>query len=314
MLTRYFSGALLALVLAALAKGESNASWSGPVLGHVFDSTSRELRVLTGLPGAASYDNPVALPSKLRAAWTSPADNYAIVAGAEGSGVSLVRGGPEPKLTHLQGTPSSVASVSFSASGKFAAIYSSESSTLQVWSGFPDAPALVREFAAQPLAIVLSDDGSFVGALLSDGLYSLTSDGPALLRSGVFRAAALAPGASHVALIEEGSESLVLVTPSGEATTLHVGPAAASKDAALAYTADGSRLLLASPAARSVTVAALDGTSTNSLSCDCNALMLTPLQRGSVFRLTDGSGDLTHFLDMSSNEPSIFFVSNGGGR
>src|SRR5579862_8060345 len=87
-----------------------------PSLGYVFDDNSKAIRMVSGVPGAASLDSAVAGAISLDSAFVNSRAQLAI-ANAKDGGVMLVRWNGAPQVTSLGSSLSHVSMAAFNRSG-----------------------------------------------------------------------------------------------------------------------------------------------------------------------------------------------------
>jgi hypothetical protein len=306
---------VLAVVLSCAAYGQTGAV-AGPSTGYVFDSSVKAIRQIRGIPGAATMSDPIALASESASVQVSPRGDTAIAVAADG-GVHVygldVGTAVERTVRDLMTWP---ATIVFSPSGTAAAMY--HAGSVQVLRGLPDAieiagqisvpgetwvsmPALGRHVPVASIAV--SDDAGWV-LVARDGSVELVqvSGGRRKLAStrGVAEIA-FAPRNHDVALVTGGT--LTVYQDVAGASTTRDYPSA-SAPAGVAFSADGSKVVLASPNA----VTILDRTTGDRkpLICSCRITSLAGM--GESFRLNAaGDGPVWLLVDLLS-EPRALFV------
>ncbi len=307
---------LRALVLTSLAGLLLQAQQSrveGPVSGYVFDSSAPALRPIMGVPGASLFGAPLDFGFAISSAYAAPRQDAAFVMAADGSlhVFGLDRGvATERSVGNLISSPQSVV---FSPSGTSAALYAGGS--IQVVTGLPNSPAVSGGMdlpsGTVPDSLALSDDGSvmLVSANKAVRLYGSFADmgkvmdtaGPAIL--------AFASGGHDAAIADPAGAGVVLfhdLTGAGNSQVLAATDDTISTSSALAFSADGTSLLLASSAARSVTAFDLAAGVRNAIACTCSPKTL--VRMGNLFRLNELGRDPVWLLDPRSSESSIVFV------
>jgi hypothetical protein len=117
-------------------------SFSGAVLGYVYNQESRELRALLGIPGAAHFSDPIPLPEHVSAAYVAPGHDWALLQIEDRLAVLRFAGS---ELTPL--TEGVARYVAFSPSGREVAFYLPAERRLVVYTGLPATPTLAGNFA-----------------------------------------------------------------------------------------------------------------------------------------------------------------------
>jgi WD40 repeat protein len=307
---------LRALILTSLAVVlllAQQGSVEGPVSGYVFDSSAQGLRPILGVPGASLFGAPVDFGFAISSAYAAPRQDAAFVVAGDGSlhVFSLNRTtATEQSVSNLVKSPQRVL---FSPSGTCAAIYAGGS--VQVVTGLPNSATVSGGVdlpsGTVPDSLAVSDDGSVL--LVSAGkavwLYGssnalgklMDTAGPAML--------AFASGGHDAAIDDPAGAGVVLfhdLTGAGSSQVLAAPDDTISASSALAFSADGKSLLLASSKGQSVTTIDLVAGARNAIACTCSPSTLARM--GNMFRLTDLGKEPLWVLDPRSSAPRIVFV------
>jgi len=284
-------------------------SLAKPSIGFVFDSSTKSLRPIQGLPGAAVVGPPVEFGFVPSSAHVSPRLDSAFIAAADGTphffrlASSALTERPVAELA-------SFLHVFYSPSGTAAALVSA--GKIQVIKGLPDSPTVSATFSPRanprkrrplPDALAVSDDGAYL--LYAAGgpveLLAVAGDSRQVLDAGPGTLAAFAPR-SHDAAVIQSDKLYIFNDIAGSATRRTMDSTASPSD--LAYSPDAHSLLIASAAGRSVTTVNLETGDRSSLACDCALSTLSPM--GSVFRLNQLGKDPLWLLDPASDRGLIF--------
>jgi hypothetical protein len=286
---------------------------SGPRLGLVFDRAAGGLRPISGIPGAATTGEPLALGLTISRAEISPAQDAALVVNARNSSVVLIRAsGSDWVAASLDGAQPAPDSMAFSPGGSAAALYYG-TGRVQILTGLPAAPSTPAEIDVSSLpapvtAMAVDDTGSFLlmaaGQAESVSLYRVpVGSAPVLL--GSFRSV------SSVRLFNAGQQALV--TDTLAATVYQVtGLTGAGVTQVVASASDGIQGLVAADtdsAGQRVFVA--DGSGTvfifdrsggpaTTIACACVPTGLFRLAGAATFRLTEPAGGPLQVLDANS--------------
>jgi hypothetical protein len=285
----------------------------GPISGYVFDSSARALRPILGVPGASLFGAPLDFGFAISSAYAAPRQDAAFVVAADGSlhVFSLSSGAAaEQSVSNLVKSPESVV---FSPSGTSAALYAGGS--IEVVTGFPKSVTvsggLNLPSGTVPDSLAISDDGSalLVSANKAVWLYgSLNALGKLMDTTGAAMVA-FASGGHNAAVVDPMGAGVVLfsdLTGADNSQVLAATDATISASSALAFSADGKSLLLASSKGQSVTSFDLAAGSRNAIACTCSPNTLARM--GNLFRLNDLGKDPVWLLDPRSSAPSIVFV------
>jgi hypothetical protein len=310
--TLILSAAGAAILLA------QQGSVGGPVAGYVFDETSRTLRAIRGIPGAALVGDSLDFGSPLSAAWVSPRLDSALILAVDGTPRFYRLDAGTATLVPVDGLAAPAQAV-YSPSGTALALIGPGG--IRVYKGLPGTPVAAGTVAQSPHSesapggpdrargsrpgavapIALSDDGSYL--LMGKGstieLLGVAGDSRKLTDAGPGALAVFAPGGHDAAVIDARGIAL-FQDAAGAATVRRLDGIAGVR--AADFSADGKRLFLAGASVTSVDTAT--GTSTP-IACDCRPTGLARM--GSTFRLNGlGSGPLW-LLDAAA-EPRIVFV------
>ena len=305
---------LLTLVPVGTICAQSMSQLSAPTLSYLFDSESRSLRVVGGVPGSASVDGVLPLGDKVEAAYFDPARRFALVRFHEGkSAVVQLR---NLQTIALEGAVLAT-KVVLSPSGAVALLVNSDSGEAQVWSGLTSQPALARTLSLRPFeAAAITDDGNRIALGSAEGLR--------LMEGSVETALSVADGITALTFSRAGDE---LIAANGKSDTLSswrneggewkAQQIASVQDGvdgpvAVAYTSSG-KLLVANKRGRSILQIDTSG-SINRLECDCEPSLLTQAQGDAVFQISAAQDQQIYFFDGDAASPRLFSIFAGGAR
>lgn len=305
---------MLALPLAAASVCAQQSRVAGPASGFVFDGAAHVLRPIRGIPGASLIGDPVDFGFDLTAAYVSPRQDSAVVAAADGS-LHLFRLNSGTMAERSWNGLSAPERVVFSPSGTAAALYAA--GRVQIVTGLPDAPAPVGTVdlgGGAPSgagSLALSDDGAFVLLAAGGSIRLLGTSGVnrGLMDAGAGALVAFAPGGYDAAVADSTGAGLVLfrdLAGAAERRLLAAPDDGIASPAGLAFSADGSKLFLASSAARSVAAFDLAAGTRGAIACDCSPAALVPMSN--LYRLNELGPAPLWLLDAGAAEPRIVFV------
>jgi hypothetical protein len=150
----------------------------GPVLGLLESQDNLAVQEIVGVPGAALVGSPIPLPANTGTIYLAPGHRWALAVKADGSGIGLLSlGGESPLLTDVPSAIPSPTLVSFSPTGKQAAIYSVQENRLQIVNsnssgGVGQSIDLPSYLSGAVRAIGIDDGGQFpVIVTSSDSTY-----------------------------------------------------------------------------------------------------------------------------------------------
>ncbi len=308
---------ILWLLVAALplAAQSDSASVTGPVLGVVFDAVAGQIRPLTGVPASAVLGDPFEVNGLSTAVALGGLGISIGVDGNSGTSLLISASGAVP----LPGVKSGATRIAVSPLGRSAAFYFADSDTVQIVTGLPARPRVIRELASggKPSAMAVSDDGGvLLVASAQDGGESVSVDdgdpGLRLLwRASHVVAMEFFPDSHNALFAESGANAVWLIqTASGSQQVL---PLTDERDGiadvkGLAGSADLSTIFIATHSGRVAIRNAASGEQTV-VECPCEPGSLSRLRGKAVFRL-NGIGDgPVWLLDASGDQPRILFVA-----
>jgi hypothetical protein len=306
-----------------LGRGElaPSVTISAPVLGYFVDAGSSRLRSILGIPGsgfAADVNAPGAGAASVR---VSPGQDYALIVMADsGSLARLSLGAASPSQALLAGAMTGVTFVAFSPTGAAALAYSESLRKAQVFTGFPDSPALSREFDWSVLpgrvtAAAINDAGDFALAAvqnISAMLYAVSTSGFASIYS--------AQAVSGLAFLRNSREALITAPAEKQliwirdaagvpSPTLLAGASAGlSAPQAVAASQDGGRAFVLD-AVSGLMAIPLTGAPPVRIGCACLPSQLQPMRGRDVFLLTTSSDSPLAVLDAGGDELKVVMMA-----
>ena len=296
----------------------TRATLSGPVLGFTFDGGIHGVRPILGVPGAALLGAPLELGFEVSGAVSSPRQNYVLVVAAEDGSLRVAHWTGSDLLTRfVEGAAASPDAMVVSPAGSAAALYQKNSGVLQIVSGLPEVPRILRQIdvsgaGSQPDSLAISDDGQSAVVSGEGGVLLFSGSAPARLLSisGPASALAFAPG-GHDLLVATISGEVTLVRNLSSSPAYQTLAGAGEQDSAAAgvqFSRDGTRAFAAASENGAITIWNLaEGTSATA-SCGCAPTGLAPLNGPATFRLTEPSGQPLWVLDASTAAARILFV------
>ena len=311
---------VLALAAAAIATADT-ARLSGPVLGYVFDSRTRAVRPVNGMPGAAHLGAAVALPFAVSAAAFAPGSEFGVVISDSGEAF-LLRDPAAGAVRPLGGALAGADGIALNARGSAVLLYASEARRLHVVQGLPEAPSFgpILDVSAVPgpiAAVVLTRDASFVLLAAPGGLWGVEV-GPD--REGAPRLIARFGAPSAMALVNGDQDLVVADAELNQVSYLRKFAQVAepfalagerdgvSGPAGLAVSADGRRLYLVNAGTRSLDVFDLATMRAEErFWLDWPPTRLARIHGDSVFLLNEVGSDPLLLFD-TVGPPGVYFV------
>jgi hypothetical protein len=277
------------ILLAPLAFAQITA----PSLGLLPDGAG--LRPVIGIPAAGVVGDVLPISQKLGLIVASR--DYAL--GVDTTTGDVLRIASDGTASKIAGVLQGPGRIQMSPLGSSAALFFPSVQRIQVLTGLPAAPTLLREIASPfdgtPSALAVSDDGTLVAGIWPQGSYLLRSTGEVSALPGVtpLIALAFAPGSSDLAVVSAAAAQIVkdsgLIRIASFDTPISPVAAALTKRQ-LTVAATGGSILLFDLAS---------GVS-SSLDCQCSPQGLFPLGQ-SVFRLTGLSNGAFKILDTAQS-------------
>ena len=288
--------------MVALAQPPPGPSMSMPSLGYVFDDQAKAIRLISGVPGAASLDSAINAGTSFDSAFVQSRAGVAI-ANVKDGGIALVRWGGATQVIALKSSLSRAALVAFSRAGNRAAI--SDGAALEVWSSLDGEPTLAASLSPDGgvTALALNDDG-VLAAGTGSGTVMLEGDNPRVLASGGnWAALAFLPDGTDLLAADAAGLTLTLIQDVQNTAASSVVLSLNQQPGALVVSADGSEAAVG--LADNVTVVNLSTGAAKSIACNCQAVRLDSLQGNLVARLIDAQSGSQFLLDADAATPWI---------
>jgi hypothetical protein len=203
-------------------------------------------------------------------------------------------------------------SVAYSPSGSSVALYGGN--RVQLVSGLPDAPVVGGNIdltaTGVPSALAVSDDATTLLVSVNNSIrfFESYADMGKLIDTAPGALVAFAAGGHDAAVADAGAGVMLFHDLAGAGASQVIVPPDDNGTAfsALAFSTDGHAIFLASSTAQAVTQLELASGTLTRIACNCSPTVLAHM--GSVFRLTEPSGDPLWLLDASQSPPRIVFV------
>jgi hypothetical protein len=233
---------------------------SGPVLGYVANPARPELRAISGVPGAASFGDSISLFSDVVRVRVAPGEPYALLERRDSDpAVVQLTGGTPGQPVSISGAVRSADLAAFSPMGTTVVVFSQAAARLQVLTGFPAAPQIMRELDTHslpeaPAALAVSEDGKSVLVSSATNIYLLSPDGSTRTLAGTGGAAAMAffPNSGDAAMGDPMSGSVYRFEAQTGTASLRAVSATLKGLAAIATGIDGDTVYVMRPGARQI--------------------------------------------------------------
>ncbi len=279
----------IVLMLAAAVSAQVTA----PLVGWLPDGT--EIRPINGLPAAAALGRPANVGRAMTHVAVSPSQNYVLASDfVTGEVLFIVPGVSSTTLDTLLNPDQIVASPR----GSSAILWFSAPPQFEILSGLPAAPTIRQigaSFLNTPLsAIAVSDDGQWIAAASSAGVYEWGPDGVPHQLYGGSDALAIAffAGSSDLAI----ATSTQLLSIAASATSvLYQG---SFSPVGLAISFDNQKIVLADQGG---TIYSVDAATRTPSIVDCQCLPSGVFGLGgAVFRLTSSTFGAVKLFDAAA--------------
>lgn len=313
--------AVVLSTLTAVSLFGQTGQVGGPVIGFIYDSSVSALRPVLGIPGASTLGDPLHAGFALSSAVVAPRQDSAIAIAGDGS-LHLLGLGSGIVEIRCAACPSFADAAIYSPSGSAVALYSA--GRVQIVTGLPASPAAGAGFEVGSTAIrgatrgrdlpppmALSDDGAWllVSTRKAVDLFSANGGPRQLLGTGPYALVAFATGSHDAAVADINGAGLLLIHDVAGASNQQTltAPGDMRLVRAVAFSADGGRLLVASPAGQYVAVIDIASGSGTVAACNCAPSGLIPM--GNVMRLNEAGNGPLWLLDAGGTaDPRLVFV------
>ena len=309
---------LLVAILCVCGAAQTAPAINGPALGFVADKEGATIWPLLGILGASVPGPPLVLPQDIRDAVISPRNDYALAIAGTNALVVLDLTVANPTINPVPGVRPQSTLISLSPTGAAAALFEKQTRQLQLVSGLPSAPQVVREFDAsilpgEVLGIAVSDDAKLA---LVNAIQPGDETRTLWLVGREDSASPLSVSRpSHITFIANTSSALIVEQDSQEVVLMqHLNdnpvrmPGIVMREsghpiAAIAASHDGRSIFVAQEGSEDISITDLQSRTTGVVPCQCKPTVFSPLKGTSVFRLSDLSTGPITVLDSRPGLP-----------
>jgi hypothetical protein len=306
------------------ASGSDETSFARPILGFVFDRAGRQIRPLSGTPGAAVVSGGVSLGIEPDNALVSSAGAFALLSVPDSETLHFVRWlDGDSVVSQIPGTLKRFDIGALSHSAKSAILYSADCRCVQILTDLPQSPrvertlTLAQDETVQSLSV--TEDaavfavGQGTGEETQSGnrlrVYVAGEDEPRTVLSVSASALAFSPDGQSLAITDITRRSLSIVSDvrgAAELTEVVAERDGLAKPIALAF-APASRIVVADPD----TGIQMVDTGTKRITgveCSCRPSMLERTASADIFRVTDVQSGALWMLQVGDDTVGAFFV------
>jgi hypothetical protein len=266
-------------------------------MGYVFYESSRELRAILGVPGAAVFSEPMAIPRDVTQVHLAPGQPFALVERRE-SELALVpfAGTSLRDFVTVQGALRQPDLVEFSPTGVSLVLYSSTANRLQVISGLPAQPSVTRDVDLSNLAqtiraVGISDDGGTVLVTSDSAVYDLVSPGvpQQLLSTSAAAVLAFFPN-SRRAAIADSDAGLIYVWSGADSDAPVLLSSQMIGLGRMQASPDGSNLWITNPSAQSVLRLDSRSSDMETFPLETNPVLMLPMSYRETYLVSAQAG------------------------
>ena len=313
------AAAALGLLTVGLQAETSAVEISAPVLGYVYDPGTQNIRVVTGVPGAATLDGTVATGATFTRAWVHSASETAVGIAKNGA-VAVASWGGAVESSVLATELGTVDLVSFSRSGSYVVI--AGGGVAEVWTSLGANPERVAKLSPQGgiTAVAVNDSGETAvgtgaGQLLvyANGSSSVAATGTRDSRSGrrdgtvsttgsSWNAIAYLPGGDD--LVAADGTAVIKVSNASTAPSREALATLSQDVTALGVSLDGTMIV----AAAGETLTMLAGGSAASVEAGFAVNGLASLSGNAVFDLLSPDSVPVTILDADSSPARVIEI------
>ena len=275
---------------------------SQPSLGYVFDDNARAIRLISGVPGAASLDISIAAGATLDSAFVQSRAQIAI-GNLKDGGLAVIRWAGAPQVVNLNSSLSRATQVAFSRAGNRVAI--SDGTTVELWSALDGTPAQQGSFNPDGgvTAMALNNDGLLALGTGSGSVMLVGDDSRILASGGNWIALAFLPNGTNLLAVDAAGLTLTLIQDVQNTAAASLLASLNENPGALAVAADGSQAAVG--LADNVTVVNLSTAAATVIPCNCQAVRFDQLQGNLVARFIDAQTGTQYLLDADVAAPWV---------
>lgn len=302
----------------AQASTAVSRSMEAPALGFAYTAGGTEVRLMSGVPGASIQGAPLTLPSGVSSVNFAPLQKSAIVELSGGGPVGVVSfpsTDPGP-IVSISGAISHPDIIAFSPTGAAAALYSASAGHLQVVTGLPDSPQLIRDLASDdlpgtPKLLAIADDGvTLLEGTTDNAVYLLsTNNGQLIANAASLGAVAFNPKSNDVLIFDGTAGTLTLVR---NVSTLRSSQLLASGmtglEGAISLVSTGRTALVAGQNARNIWEVDLQSPQAVAVPLPAPSTMLVALRLAGDYLLSWQPGGLAWILDTNQSKAAVDLV------
>jgi hypothetical protein len=312
-----FSNELPVKAMAARSR-QTSLPMQSPLLGFTYDAYWNEVRAIIGVPGASMLSDPLSLPDEVTDVYFAPGQKYAIVKRADAAlGLIAFPSATPAALAEMPGGSSSADIIAFSPSGNAAAIYSVVDRRLQIFTGLPDEPRLIRDLALnslpeEPFTFAIADTGrSLVAASTTYALYRIIDGGTFeyLDRAEDLAGMVFASGSDDLVVLDRSRGTALLFQDVGTRASRRVlSDGLSITNGEVFLQVAGAQAIFASKDSTTIWMIDLKSLQIQSRELFAPPATLQALRSPRRFLLSQSAGEPVWILDNASGGGDLYFV------
>jgi len=306
----------------AVPSAQPSAVNDGPKLGYFWSATERSLRPILGVPGSSQVGESI-VPAGVYVSGTAAADTGLLLT-TEGNLFALHL--PAPTTIPVTTGLADNATLRLSPSGTAAIAYATNSASIALITGLPDAPKL-QSLSAPPnlLSAAVSDNATVLTASASGNSVTIS-----LARIGqsspITTIAALGglnfiPSSDDALITDSARNTLTLIRNVQSAPVAQmIAASGLNHPAAVTASRDGRYAVIANSADKNLIRVDLTAASAPAIvPCTCQSDRVESVDGNAVFRVTDIGATAGWLIDADPASPQTLFIpafqatGNAGG-
>jgi hypothetical protein len=307
--------AIIAIVATAFAE---DTEFSVPVIGYVFDGASKQIRPLTGTPGAAVAGRGISIDGA-DTALVAKDGAFAVISSANADSLSIIRRtGSTTESISLSGVPSAFDAGALSPGAEAAIVYTAQCNCVRVLSDLGTDPKLRRTIplmeSSEVRAVGINDRATTAAISVKVAgeskllIYAAESDMPSAL---TLSSSALAfDGAGEKLLVaDEHTQDVYLISDLIPAPTLsRILSAADGLKAPVSVGVGPDSSVIVGDAETGVYIwSSSDGT-TRHVECACRPTTVQRTATSGMYRISDAETGAVWILQLDGEMARTFFV------
>ncbi len=307
--------AIIAIVATAFA---ADTEFSVPVIGYVFDGASKQIRPLTGTPGAAAAGRGISIDGA-DTALVAKDGAFALISAASADSLSIVRRtGATTEFISILGVPSGFDAGALSTGAEAAILYAAQCNCVRILSDLGTEPKLLRTIplmaSSEVRALAINDRATTAAISVKVAgeskllIYAAESDLPSELTLSSSALAFDGPG-EKLLVADEQTQDVYLISDLTPAPTLsRILSAADGLKAPISVGVGQDSSVIVGDADAGVYVwSSSDGT-TRHVECACRPTTVQRTATSGMYRISGAETGAVWILQLDGEMARTFFV------